>query len=60
MKQARLEALEQHKNPYPVQGEMTLQVASAYRLTSLFRPRRRIEQAERVTSRSRIAEQAPR
>jgi hypothetical protein len=56
----RVDALIQHKDPYPVQGVITCSVTEANRLTAVVHPRRRIEKALKVTSRSTVAEQAPR
>lgn len=56
----RVAPLIQHKDPYPVQGIMTCAVDTATRLTAVVHPRRRIEKALKVTSRSTIQEQAPR
>ena len=59
MKQARLDALQQHEMAYPVQGEMVFQVREAFRLTQLLRPRRLLDNGLRVTSASETYEQAP-
>lgn len=46
------------RDPFPVQGRMTLQVEAAYRLRGLAWPRQPLD-AERVTSRSEVHDQAP-
>jgi Pyridoxamine 5'-phosphate oxidase len=56
----RLDALVQHKEPFPVQGVIESSVQAAYRLTRVLSPRRRIEKALKVTSCSTVDEQAPR
>jgi hypothetical protein len=58
-KQPRLDALQEHREPFPVQGEMSFRVTGARRLASLIAPRRRLEKAQRVTSASSIDDQAP-
>jgi hypothetical protein len=58
-KEARSSGLEQHRDPYPVQGRMTCRVEEAYRLDALTLPRRRLEKRQRVTSRSALEQQAP-
>ena len=59
MKQARLDALQQSKDAYPVQGEMVFEVQEALRLTQLLRPRRPLVDGLRVTGASKTHEQAP-
>lgn len=58
-KQARTSGLEQHRDPYPVQGRMSCVIERAYRLEALTHPRRRLEKRRRVTSSSSLDEQAP-
>ena len=58
--QARSHGLERHRDPYPVQGEMSLSVRRARRLRGLFAPRERMAKAQRVNSCSPIDDQAPR
>jgi hypothetical protein len=58
-KRPRLDPLLERKRAFPLQGEMSFQVSSARRLTSLVAPRRRLEKALRVTSASSIDDQAP-
>jgi uncharacterized protein len=55
----RLDALVQHKEPFPVQGVIEARVHAAYRLTGVLSPRRRIDRALKVTSSSSVKEQAP-
>jgi hypothetical protein len=55
----RLDALVQHKEPFPVQGVIESRVHAAYRLTGVLSPRRRIDKALKVTSSSSVEEQAP-
>ena len=55
----RLDALVQHREPFPIQGEISCDVIRAVRLRQLLHPRRRIEKAIKVTSRSTVDEQAP-
>jgi hypothetical protein len=57
--EAREDALEQHKDRYPVQGAMSMRIDGAWRLTGMTSPRRRMEKALRVTSASPPDEQAP-
>jgi uncharacterized protein len=56
----RVDALVQHKEPFPVQGVIESRVHAAYRLTGVLSPRRRIDKALKITSCSAIDEQAPR
>jgi hypothetical protein len=58
-KRPRLDPLLERKRAFPLQGEMSFEVSSARRLTSLVAPRRRLEKALRVTSASSIDDQAP-
>jgi hypothetical protein len=55
----RLDALVQHKEPFPIQGVIESRVHAAYRLTGVLSPRRRIDRALKVTSSSSVEEQAP-
>jgi hypothetical protein len=55
----RVDALVQHREPFPIQGEITCHIIRAVRLRQLLHPRRRIEKAIKVTSRSAVDEQAP-
>jgi len=55
----RLDALVQHRDPFPIQGEITCEIVRAVRLRQLLHPRQRIEKAIKVTSRSSVDEQAP-
>lgn len=55
----RLDPLVQHREPFPVQGFIEGQVSEAFRLQCVLHPRRRIEKALRITSRSTVNEQAP-
>jgi hypothetical protein len=56
----RLEPLVQFRDHYPIQGTVRCALDGAIRLAGLMQPRRRIEKALKVTSRSTIDEQAPR
>jgi hypothetical protein len=58
-KQARADALLSGKDPFPVQGEMTLGIRRTRRLRSLVAPRQRLEKTEKVTSCSPIDDQYP-
>ena len=58
--EARESSLEQHRERYPVQGTMELRIEGASRLAGFTAPRKRLDKALRVTSRSSTAEQAPR
>jgi hypothetical protein len=58
-KEARTDALEQHRDPFPVQGEMDLIIEEAWRLRGMIHPRRRIVKAEKLTSCSPIDDQYP-
>jgi hypothetical protein len=55
----RVDSLVQHRDPFPVQGQITCEVTRAVRLRQLLHPRQRIERAIKVTSRSTVDEQAP-
>jgi len=55
----RLDALVQHRDPFPIQGVITCEIIRAVRLRQLLHPRQRIEKAIKVTSRSSVDEQAP-
>jgi len=55
----RLDALVQHREPFPIQGKITWELVRAVRLRQLLHPRQRIEKAIKVTSRSSVDEQAP-
>jgi hypothetical protein len=55
----RLDALVQHRDPFPIQGEITCEIIRAVRLRQLLHPRQRIEKSIKVTSRSSVDEQAP-
>jgi hypothetical protein len=57
--EARHSGLEQHGERYPVQGAIDMRIESANRLTGLTSPRRRLEKALRVTSKSTTDQQAP-
>jgi hypothetical protein len=58
-KQARVDALEHHRERFPVQGEIELDVRRAYRHTRLVTARHRLEKAVRITSSSSPDDQAP-
>lgn len=58
-KEARTGGLEQHRDPYPIQGRMTCDIEQVWRLEGLTHPRRRLEKRHRVTSCSTTDEQAP-
>jgi hypothetical protein len=58
-KAPRTDALVKHKDPYPVQGEMTCRLEGAMRLTGAIPRRRRIERALKITSSSEVGEQKP-
>jgi hypothetical protein len=55
----RVDPLLQDKEQFPVQGTMTSNIQSAFRLKHVLHPRQRIEKLQRVTSRSTVDEQAP-
>jgi hypothetical protein len=55
----RVDSLVQHRDPFPVQGEIICKITRAVRLRQLLHPRQRIEKAIKVTSRSTVDEQAP-
>jgi hypothetical protein len=58
-REARENALVQHKDEYPAQGVLTCTLERAERLTAVLQPRTRIERVQRVTSRSTVEEQRP-
>ncbi len=55
----RLEPLVQFRDHYPIQGTIRCTLDGAIRLTRVMQPRRRLEKALKVTSRSTPDEQAP-
>jgi hypothetical protein len=55
----RVDPLVQHRDPFPVQGIMTGEISRAFRMRGLLHPRKRIEKALKITSRSTVDEQAP-
>lgn len=55
----RLDPLVQHHEDFPVQGVITCDIDRAVRLRGLLNPRRRLERAVKITSRSTPWEQAP-
>jgi hypothetical protein len=55
----RLDALVQHREDFPAQGVITCEINRAVRLRGLLNPRRRLEKAIKITSRSAAYEQAP-
>lgn len=55
----RLDPLVQHREDFPIQGVITCDVYRAVRLREVLHPRRRIEQALKITSRAMVWEQAP-
>lgn len=55
----RLDPLVQHREDFPIQGVITCEIDRAVMLRELLRPRRRIEQAIKITSRATSSEQAP-
>ena len=55
----RVDPLLQHKEQFPEQGTMTCTINSAFRLKHVIHPRRRMENARKVTSRSSVDDQAP-
>jgi hypothetical protein len=59
-RQDRLDPLVRHQDPYPIQGAIRCDIERIDRVSGLMHPRRRIEKAEKVTSRSTVDEQAPR
>jgi hypothetical protein len=58
-KEARENALVQHKEEFPVQGVITCSIERAERLTAVFHPRTRIDRVQRITCRSAVEEQRP-
>ena len=59
-REARLDALEQHRDPFPVQGQMVMAIEEVRRLTGMIHPRRRVASVEKLTSCSPIDDQYPR
>jgi hypothetical protein len=55
----RLDALVQHREDFPVQGVITCEIDRAVLLRGLVHPRRRLEQALKITSRTPASQQAP-
>lgn len=55
----RVDPLVQHREPFPVQGVIACEISKAVRLRGLLHPRKRIEKALKITSRSTVDEQAP-
>ncbi len=60
MRRPRGEALVRDREAFPAQGMMDVELELAVRLPGLVAPRRRLESTVRVTSKSSVAEQAPR
>lgn len=58
-KEARENALVQHKDEYPLQGVMRCAIERAERLTAVLHPRTRAERVRRITCRSAVDEQRP-
>ena len=58
-REARENALVQHKEEYPVQGVLRCAIDRAERLTAVLHPRTRIDRVQRITSRSTVDEQRP-
>jgi len=55
----RVDPLVQHRESFPTQGVMSCSISRAVRLKGLLHPRRRIEKALKITSRSTVDDQAP-
>jgi hypothetical protein len=55
----RIDPLVQHREDFPVQGVITCEIDRALRLSGLLHPRRRLERAIKITSRSTVSAQAP-
>jgi hypothetical protein len=55
----RVDPLVEHREPFPVQGVIRCEIRQATRLRALLHPRKRIEKALKITSRSTVDEQAP-
>lgn len=55
----RIDPLVQHHEDFPIQGVITCEIDHAVRLRGLLNPRKRLEHAIKITSRSSIAQQAP-
>jgi hypothetical protein len=58
-REARENALVQHKEDYPVQGVVTCAIERAERLTAALHPRTRVDRIRRITCRSAVEEQRP-
>ena len=58
-KEARENALVQHKDEYPLQGIMRCAIDRAERLAAVLQPRTRTDRVRRVTCRSTVEEQRP-
>jgi hypothetical protein len=58
-KTPRGDGVMQNREPYPVQGAMSVEVTSALRLRGMMSPRRRVEKAERITSCDATSVQVP-
>jgi len=58
-REARENALVQHKEAYPEQGTLSCAIDRAERLTAVLQPRTRIDRVQRITSRSTVDEQRP-
>jgi hypothetical protein len=55
----REDALVQHREDHPQQGEMSCEIVRAERLRDVLHPRRRVARIPRITSRSTVPEQRP-
>ena len=55
----RLDPLVQHRKDFPVQGVINCKIDLALRLQGLLHPRKRLEHALKITSRSTTSQQAP-
>jgi uncharacterized protein len=58
-KTPRGDGLMQLRDPYPVQGAMSVELTSAQRLHGVMAPRRKVEKAERITCDASTSLQAP-
>jgi hypothetical protein len=58
-REARENALVQHKEDYPAQGCLSCAIERAERLTAVLQARTRIDRVQRITSRSTVDEQRP-
>jgi len=58
-RRARVDALVQHRDPFPQQGVIEGTVVEASRLERVIHTRRRVDRTLRVTSASSVGEQAP-